>query len=57
MMNYYKTYRLKKRDIKIQCSIAIPKTVIEYLGLRDGDELRLTIQGGKIVLRPIRHKK
>ena len=56
-MNYYKTYRLKKRDIKIQCSIAIPKTVIEHLCLRDGDELRMTIQGGKIVLRPIRHKK
>ena len=30
-MKYHKTYILKKRDIKVQCSIAIPKQVVEHL--------------------------
>ncbi len=53
-MNFYKTYTLKKRDIRVQCSIAIPKQVVEYLGFKAGDELRLRVKKGAIAIRKVR---
>lgn len=61
-MNFYKMYELKRRDIDVQCTINIPKAVIERLRLKKGDGLKLTVENRRkgrerIVLEPVKRRK
>ena len=56
-MNYYKTFKLKKRDIKFQCTITIPQQVVHHLDFQEGDELRLTVEKDMIVIRKVKTRK
>jgi len=34
--------------------IVIPKKIAEVVGVREGQRIRITVQGGKIVIEPVR---
>ena len=52
----YKDYKLTQRDVDVQLSIHIPKTVVEYLHLRKGDVLRLRVDRGRMNMIPVRRR-
>jgi antitoxin component of MazEF toxin-antitoxin module len=36
--------------------LPIPQTIIQKAGLKDGDEVEVRLEGGKVIIRPINAK-
>jgi|Deesub1362A_J573_1020465.scaffolds.fasta_scaffold09063_2 AbrB family looped-hinge helix DNA binding protein len=43
---------MQMAKVSSKYQIVIPKKIREMLGLRPGDQLLLTVEGGKVVMRP-----
>ena len=56
-MEYTKLFKIKKRDVEIQCTINLPKLVVQHLKLREGDNLELSVNADQVVLKRAKTKK
>ena len=36
------------------CAVRLPKMVVETLGIREGENVRITLEGDALVIRPVR---
>ncbi len=45
---------MKKVKVTRKYQVTIPREIRELLGIRAGDELRVTVEGNRIVLEPLK---